>query len=88
MGENFRRKAIFVADRNKTKIPAAMTYFSVVSTDLVRITLTIAALNELDVLACDILNAYLMVDYRERVWVVGGTKFGTCLSISSLGTTR
>ena len=40
-----------------------------------RIALKIAALNDLDVLACDIHNAYLTVDCRERVWVVAGPEF-------------
>ena len=51
MGETFRRKARFVANGNDTKNPAAMTYSSVVYRDSVWIVLTIAALNDLDVLA-------------------------------------
>jgi hypothetical protein len=77
MGENFRRKARFVADGHKTTTPAAMTYSSVVSRDSVRIALTIAALNDLDIMACDIQNAYLMADCRERVWIVAGPEFGS-----------
>ena len=50
---------------------------SVVSMDSVRIPLTIAALNDLDVLPCNIQNAYLMADYRERLWVVAFPKFGS-----------
>ena len=45
--------------------------------DLFRIALTIASLNYLDVLACDIQNAYLTADYRERVWVIARTGFGS-----------
>ena len=48
-----------------------------VSKDSVRITLIISELNDLDVLACDIQNAYLTEDYRERVWVIDGTEFGS-----------
>jgi len=59
MGENFRRKARMVTDGHWTETPAALTYSSVVSRDSVRIVLTIAALNDLSVLACDIQNAYL-----------------------------
>jgi hypothetical protein len=51
MGENFRRKARFVADGQKTTTPAGMCYSSVVWRDSVRIALTIAALNDLDILA-------------------------------------
>jgi hypothetical protein len=77
MGENFRRKARFVADGHKTKTPAALCYSSVVSRDSVRIALTIAALNDLDILACDIQNAYLTADCRERVWILAGPEFGS-----------
>ncbi len=77
MGENFRRKARFVADGHKTKAPAALCYSSVVSRDSVRIALTIAALNDLDILACDIQNAYLTAECRERVWILAGPEFGS-----------
>ena len=59
MGENFRRKARMVAGGHTTEAPSTLTYSSVVSRDSVRIALTIAALNGLSVLACDIQNAYL-----------------------------
>jgi hypothetical protein len=77
MGENFRRKARFVADGHKTKAPAAMTYSSVVSRDSVRIALTILALNDLDIMACDIQNAYLTVDCQEKCWTAAGPEFGS-----------
>jgi hypothetical protein len=66
MGENFRQKARFVADGHKTKAPAALCYSFAVSRDSVRIALTIAALNDLDILACDMQNACLTADCRER----------------------
>ena len=75
MGKNFRRKAQFFADGNKTNTPMEMTYSSVVSRDLVSIVLMISAINDLDVLACDIDNAYIMADCREQVWVVARPKF-------------
>ena len=59
MGENFRRKARMVAGGHKTSTPTTLTYSSVVSRDSVRIAFTIAALNGLKVLTCDIQNAYL-----------------------------
>ncbi len=67
MGENFRRKACLVAGGHMTDTLAAMTYSSVVSRDSVRIALTIAALNDLKVMACDIQNAYLTADCRELI---------------------
>ena len=41
-----------------------------------RIALTIAALNDLKVLACDIQNAYLTTKCRKRVWTRAGPEFG------------
>ena len=78
MGENFRRKARFVAGGHTTEIPdSIITYSSVVSRDSVRIALTIAALNGLKVMACDIQNAYLTADCREKIWTVAGPEFGS-----------
>ena len=77
MGENFRRKARMVAGGHKTVTPSSLTYSSVVSRDSVRIALTIAALNGLDVLACDIQNAYLTAPCREKIWMVAGPEFGS-----------
>ena len=76
-GENFRRKARMVADGHRTETPAALTYSFVVSRDSVRITLAIAALNDLSVLACDIQNAYLTAKCREKVWTRAGPEFGS-----------
>ena len=75
MCKKFRRKAWFVAGRHNTKTPAAINYSLVVSRELVWITLTIAALNNLDVLACNIQNANFMADCSEKVWVVAGPEF-------------
>ena len=78
MGENFRRKARFVAGGHATEVPETLiTYSSVVSRDSVRIVLTIAALNGLQVMACDIQNAYLKADCREKIWTVAGPEFGS-----------
>ena len=77
LGENFRRKARLVADGHKTEPPSSVTYSSVVSRDSVRLCLLYAALNELDVLAGDIENAYLTAPCREKVWTRGGKEFGS-----------
>ena len=78
MGENFRRKARFVAGGHTTEVPDSLiTYASVVSRDSVRIALTIAALNDLKVMACDIQNAYLTADCREKIWTIAGPEFGS-----------
>ena len=75
MGENFGRKARMVAEGHTTEAPYSITYSSVVSRYSVRIALTIAALNKLDVLACDIQNAYLTAQCREKIWTRTGPEF-------------
>ena len=76
LGENYRRKARLVADGHKTEKPASITYSSVVSRDSVRIAFLIAALNELDILACNIQNAYLTAPCQEKYYVIAGPEFG------------
>ena len=76
MGENFRRKARMVAGGHKTETPATLTYSSVVSRDSVRIAFMIAALNDLEILACDIQNAYLTAPCREKICITAGPEFG------------
>ena len=75
MGENFRRKARLVAYGNETETPAALTYSSVVTRDSVRIALLVASLNELELLACNMQNAYLTADCK--VYMIAGPEFGS-----------
>ena len=56
---DFTRKAQWVKDGHRTPDPARSTFAGVVSRESVRIALTYAALNDLDVVAADIQNAYL-----------------------------
>jgi hypothetical protein len=69
------RKARYVAGGHMTKVPAAMTFSSVVSRDSVRIMFLIAALNDLDIKMCDVGNAYLNADTREKVFFVAGSEW-------------
>jgi len=71
------RKARFVAGGHTTETPASLTYSSVVSRDSVRIAFLTAALNDVDVMTCDIGNAYLNAPCRERIWFVAGPEFGS-----------
>ena len=73
---DFTRKARFVAGGHMTEAPASLTYSSVVSRDSVKIAFLIGALNELDVMACDIGNAYLNAPCREKIWFVAGPECG------------
>eukprot|EP00804_Cyclotella_cryptica_P023948 CCRYP_010054-RA/>CCRYP_010054-RA protein AED:0.31 eAED:0.32 QI:0/0/0/1/0.5/0.33/3/0/420 len=54
--EDYHRKARLVAGGHVTKAPATLTYASVVSRETVRIALLIAALNDIDIWATDVLN--------------------------------
>jgi hypothetical protein len=74
--EDFRCKARFVAGGHTADAPHVMTYTSVVSRESVRIALTLAALNDLDVMMGDIENAYLTAPITEKVWTVLGPEFG------------
>ena len=56
---DFTRKARYVLDGHKTEAPDISTYAGVVSKESIRIALTYAALNGLDVCAADIQNAYI-----------------------------
>lgn len=73
---DFTRKARMVAGGHMTEAPGSLTYSSVVSRDSVRILLTVAAMNELDVFACDVNNAYLNAPCREKIWFVAGPECG------------
>jgi hypothetical protein len=53
------------------------TYSSVVSRDSVRIAFLIAALNDLEVSACDISGAYLNAETKEKVYTMARPEFET-----------
>jgi hypothetical protein len=74
--EDFRRKARCVAGGNTTEVPSTITYASVVSRESVRIALTLAALNDLQVKSADIQNAYLCSPCGEKVWTICWPEFG------------
>ena len=62
------RKARLVARGSMTEATKEQTFASVVSRDTVRLFFLLAALNDLDLLSCDIQNAYLTADCRERIF--------------------
>jgi len=64
---DFTRKALFVAGGYMRDPPTEITYSSVVSRDIVRIGFLIAALNDLDLVAADIGNAYLQAETKEKI---------------------
>ena len=70
------RKARLVKDGHKTSDPDGSRYAGVVSRESVRIALTYAALNDLDVFAADIRNAYLQAAPSEKHYIICGPEFG------------
>lgn len=73
---DFTRKARWVKDGHKTPTPVESTYAGVVSRESVRIALSYAALNDIDVMAEDIKNAYLQAPSSEKHYIICGTEFG------------
>ena len=74
--KDFTRKARWVLDRHKCPDPEGSTYAGVVSRESVRIALTYAALNSLNVCAGDIRNAYLQAPSSCKDYVICGPEFG------------
>ena len=70
------RKARFVAGGHMTDPPKDTTYSSVVSRDSIRLALLIAALNDLQVMACDVQGAYLNAKTQERIYTIAGLEHG------------
>mmetsp|Transcript_2969 Transcript_2969/g.4278 ORF Transcript_2969/g.4278 Transcript_2969/m.4278 type:complete len:93 (+) Transcript_2969:2448-2726(+) len=65
-----------VAGGHMLETPPILTYSGVVSRETVRIVLTMAALNDLEVKASDMQNAFLTSPISELVHTVLGPEFG------------
>ncbi len=74
--EDFRRKTRLVAGGHRTEAPATITYAIVVSGETVRLALTIASLNDLEVKVGDVLNNYITAPVKEKVRTILGPEFG------------
>ena len=73
---DFTRKARWVLDGHCQSNPEGSTYAGVVLRESIRIVFTYAALNELDVCAADIRNAYLQAPSSCKDYVICGPEFG------------
>eukprot|EP00957_Ditylum_brightwellii_P156063 11878661-Ditylum_brightwellii.AAC.1 len=69
---DFSRKAHFVAGGHTSEAPEAMAYSSVASRDSIRLAFIIAGFNDLDVMFCNLQNAYLNAKCKEKILCVGG----------------
>ncbi len=65
-----------MAGGHLTQAPATITYASVVSRETVRLALTFASLNDLEVKVGNVLNAYITAPVMEEVWTILGPEFG------------
>ncbi len=74
--EDFCWKARLVAGGHMMDVPPTITYTSVVLQETVCIALTMAAHNTLKVTATDIMNAYIIIPNKEKIWTLLGPKFG------------
>ncbi len=59
-----------------TNVLATVTYANVVLRNTVCIALIMAALNVHEVMAADIMNAYITSPNKKKVWILLGPKFG------------
>ena len=75
--ENFRHKAWFVAGGHMTKVPATITYASVVSHETLHTALTLTTLNGLEVKTANIKNTYLIAPVNEKIWFTPRPEFGS-----------
>ena len=75
------RKARLVARGSMTEPTKEETFASVVSRDTVRLFFLLAALNDVELLSCDIQNAYLSAPNKEKIW----TKFDDQLGREYVG---
>ena len=73
---DLRHKARYVAGGHLTDPPSSMTYSTVVGRETVRIAFLIAALNDLELLAGDIQNAYLNAPTQEKLYFIAGPEWG------------
>ena len=73
---DFTKKVRWVLNGHKTLDPIGSTYAGVVSRESVHIALTYAALNDLNVFAANIWNAYLQAPSSQKDYIICGPEFG------------
>jgi len=77
MDGDLTHKACLVAGGHTNKTLASTTYSSIVSCESIQIAFLIAALNDLEVFATDVGNAYLNAPCGEKIWTQAGKEFGS-----------
>jgi hypothetical protein len=69
---SLKRKARYVSGGHITEASSAITYASVVSRESIQIGFLIAVLNDLEVFAADIQNAYVTSPCEEKIYTILG----------------
>jgi len=70
-----RHKSRLVADGHLTEVPLESVYSGVVSLRGLRLVVFLAELNDLDIWATNIGNAYLEAETQEKVFIIAGPEF-------------
>ena len=73
---DFTRKARWVLDGHRILNPSYPTFVSVVSRESIRISLTYAVLNGLNIYAADIQSVYLQAPSSEKYYIIYRKEFG------------
>ena len=59
-----------------TEAPSILTYYSIITRDGVCLAFLIAGINDLDIMACDVRNAYFNEPCQEKIWFAAGPDNG------------
>ncbi len=74
--EDIHCKACLAASRHMNNVPVTYTYASVMKCESVCIAMMLADLNLLEVMAADIMNAYITALCKEKIWTMLVSEFG------------
>ena len=72
----FSRNDQMIANGTMNKAPSSLTYSSVIYRDSVNLDFLIAGINDLDIMARDVGNAYLNAPCQENIWFTVGPDNG------------
>ena len=72
-----KRNTRYVAGGQTPCHASSILYYRVVSRHSIIIAFTLSSLNDVEIRAADICNAYLNKRCRKKIWTVAGTEFGS-----------
>ena len=77
MDSKFTQKARLVLDGHKVQVPPSITYYSIVSSDRIRIALLVTFLDNLEICTYDFRNVYLSAMFRGNWYTISTPPFDT-----------